>query len=157
VVIYAAMVVLLRLGGKREIGQLTPFDVVVLLMIGNAIQNGMVGPDDTVTGSLEVAASIIAVNYLVARVGLRSVRWRAAVRGEPTVLVSHGQFLMPNLRKESIDPDEVRMAMREHGIDDLHQVKLAVFETDGSISIVPESSATVIIPPTQRMRYLRHQ
>lgn len=154
--IYVGMIILMRIGGKREIGQLTPFDVVVLLMIGNAIQNGMVGTDSTVGGSLIVAALIIGLNYLVATLGLRLILFGRVLRGQPTLLVNNGEFIDANLRREQIDADDVLMAMREHGIGDVRQVKMAVLETDGSISIVPVAGTSAV--RTRRYsRFLRRR
>lgn len=154
---YVGMLILLRLAGKREIGELTTFDVVVLLMVGNAVQNAMVGPDNSVTGGMVSAAVLILASYLTATVGLHSPIFERAVRGEPTLLVSRGEFVSRNLRREGIDPDEVLMAMREHGIDSLSQVKSAILEIDGSISIVPVESVSVRTRPIRRIRFLRHR
>ncbi|HVC32996.1 MAG TPA: YetF domain-containing protein [Chloroflexota bacterium] len=156
VLCYVAMLVLLRLAGKREIGQLTTFDVVVLLMIGNAVQNAMVGADSSVSGGIVSASVLIGVSYLTAVVGLHSAVFERAVRGEPSLLVNHGAFITRNLRKEGIDPDEVLMAMREHGIDSLAEVKSAWLEIDGSISIVPVATATIRTRPLRHVRFLRH-
>ena len=152
---YVAMLSLLRLAGKREIGQITTFDVVVLLMIGNAVQNAMVGPDSSVSGGIISAVVLVGANYLTALLGLHSHLFQQMVRGEPVLLVSSGHFVWPNLRREGVDPDEVLMAMREHGIDDLAQVKVAVLEVDGSISIVPVESALIHTRPTRHVRFLR--
>ena len=152
---YVAMLTLLRLAGKREIGQITTFDVVVLLMIGNAVQNAMIGSDTSVTGGVISAVVLVGANYLTAVLGLHAHLFRQVVRGEPALLVSNGHFIWSNLRREAIDPDEILMAMREHGIDDLGQVKTAVFEIDGSISIVPVEATTVHTRPIRRVRFLR--
>ncbi len=154
---YVGMLVLLRLAGKREIGQITTFDVVVLLMIGNAVQNAMVGPDYSVTAGLIAAIILVLANYLTASLGIHSPLFQRAVRGEPTLLVSHGAFIRPSLRREGIDPDEVLAAMREHGIDSLSQVKSAWLEIDGSISIVPEGAVTIQTRPLRHIRFLRHR
>jgi len=154
VIVYAVLLILLRLAGKREIGQMTAFDVVVILTIANAVQNAMVGPDNSLVGGLVAAVVLVALNYVVARLGLRSRIFKNALRGHPTLLVNHGQFVMPNLVREEIDPDDVVMAMREHGIDNVDQVKMAVLETDGSISIVPEESETIRTRPRHHVKYL---
>jgi uncharacterized membrane protein YcaP (DUF421 family) len=154
---YLAILILLRLAGKREIGQVTVFDIVVLLMIGNAIQNAMVGTDYSVTGGVLSAAVLIGANYLTALIGLHSPLFQRAVRGEPTLLVSHGHFVTPSLRREGIDPDEVLAAMRDHGFDSLSQVKSAWLEIDGSISIVPEEATIIRTRPLRHVRFLRHR
>jgi len=140
-VVYAAVLVGLRLGGRRELGQLTPFDLVVILLVANAVQNAMVGPDTTLQGGLVSAATLLAANAAVARLRLRSARVRQLVEGVPVVLVQHGELVTANLRREGITEDEVVAAVREHGeISDLTQVELAVLESDGSVSVVPMSA-----------------
>lgn len=140
-VVYAAVLVGLRLGGRRELGQLTPFDLVVILLVANAVQNAMVGADTTLQGGLVSAATLLAANAIVARLRLRSVRVRQLVEGVPIVLVHHGEIVTANLHREGITEDEVVAAVREHGqIGDLTQVELAVLETDGSVSVVPMSA-----------------
>lgn len=142
-IVYVAVLVGLRLGGKREIGQMTVFDLVVILLIANAVQNAMTGPDVSVTGGLVAAGVLLTLNYAlgVAREGLPFLR--RAVEGDPTLLVSNGKFIEGNLHHEGIDEDLVMMAMREHGVAELKDVKLAVLETDGSISVVPVDSQIV--------------
>lgn len=140
-VVYAAVLGGLRLGGRRELGQLTPFDLVVILLVANAVQNAMVGPDTTLQGGLVSAATLLAVNAGVARFRLRSARFRQLVEGVPVVLVQRGELVSANLHREGITEDEVVAAVREHGeIGDLSQVELAVLETDGSVSVVPMSA-----------------
>ncbi len=137
-VVYAAVLIGLRLGGRRELGQLTPFDLVVILLVANAVQNAMVGADTTLQGGLVAAATLLVVNAGVARLRLRSVRVRHLVEGVPVVLVQHGEIVAANLQHEGITEEEVVAAVREHGeIGDLSQVELAVLETDGSVSVVP--------------------
>jgi len=136
--VYGAVFIGLRLMGKREIGQMTIFDLVVILLIANAVQNAMVGQDTSLQGGILAAAVLLVVNRLVAFLGLRSGRFGRLIEGTPTVLVQEGQFVEPHLRKEGVDKEELEMAAREHGMDSIKQVKLAVLEVDGSISIVPE-------------------
>jgi uncharacterized membrane protein YcaP (DUF421 family) len=142
-IVYFAILVGLRIGGKREIGQMTAFDLVVILLIANAVQNAMVGSDVSVTGGLVAALVLLILNFGLGFARERVPFLRRAVQGEPTLLVSRGKFLEPNLRREGIDDDLVMMAIREHGIGELKDVEMAVLETDGSISIVPRDSAMV--------------
>jgi uncharacterized membrane protein YcaP (DUF421 family) len=140
VVVYVVLLILLRLAGKRELGQMTPFDLVVLLIIANAVQNAMVGPDTSLNGGLFAALTLVVVNRLVDRVGLRSAWLQHQLVGEPTLLVHDGALLEDHLRREGLSQDEVLQALREHGIDDLATVKLAVLEADGTISVVPTNA-----------------
>ncbi len=136
--VYVALLIGLRLAGKRELGQMTPFDLVVILLIANAVQNAMVGPDTSLTGGLIAALVLIVLNYAVAY-ARRWMPWlRRAVEGSPTLLINDGEIIDSHLRREGIDVDEVLMAIREHGLAGPEDVKVAVLEVDGSISIVPK-------------------
>jgi uncharacterized membrane protein YcaP (DUF421 family) len=150
VIIYGALLAGLRLAGKRQLGQMTPFDLVVILLIANAVQNAMVGPDTSVTGGLIAASVLIAANYGLAFARERIPALRFAVQGTPTLLMNNGRLIVEHLRKEGLDREDVLMAAREHGIDSLDGVHAAVLETDGSISIVPQG-ATVL--RSRRARY----
>jgi uncharacterized membrane protein YcaP (DUF421 family) len=141
--VYLAVFAGLRLAGKRELGQMTIFDLVVILLIANAVQNSMVGPDFSVQGGILAAFVLLVLNRGVALLRLRSVRWGRLLEGTPTVLVEDGQLIEPGLRREGLERQEVEMVVREHGVESLADVKMAVLETDGSISIVPMSSPVV--------------
>ena len=136
-IVYLALLAGLRLAGKRELGQMTPFDLVVILLIANAVQNAMVGPDTSVTGGVIAAGVLIALNYGIAQARERITWLRRAVEGTPTLLINDGRFVWEHLRREGLDEDDVLMAIREHGVADVKDVRMAVLETDGSISIVP--------------------
>jgi uncharacterized membrane protein YcaP (DUF421 family) len=136
-IVYLVLLAGLRLAGKRELGQMTPFDLVVILLIANAVQNAMVGPDTSVTGGLIAAGVLVSVNYGVALARERLPWLRRAVEGTPTLLINDGKFVPEHLRREGLEEDEVLMAIREHGVSDVKDVRMAVLETDGSISIVP--------------------
>jgi uncharacterized membrane protein YcaP (DUF421 family) len=142
-IIYVALLLGLRLAGKRGIGQMTPFDLVVILLVANAVQNAMVGPDTSVTGGLIAAAVLLGGNFVVAAVRERVPWLRRAVEGQPSLLIHDGRFLTDNLRREGVDASEVMMAIREHGVGDLNDVRSAVLETDGSISVVPTTSSSI--------------
>jgi uncharacterized membrane protein YcaP (DUF421 family) len=141
--VYVGLLAGLRVAGKRELGQMTVFDLVVILLIANAVQNAMTGPDFSVQGGLIAAAVLLAMNRLIAVFRTHNEAWGRLLEGMPTVLVQDGQFLEPRLRKEGLERSQIEMAIREHGIEDLGQVRLAVLETDGSISVVPASSPVV--------------
>ena len=137
-VVYVALLFGLRVAGKRELGQMTPFDLVVILLIANAVQNAMVGPDTSLTGGLIAAVVLIVLNYGLAR-ARESIPWlRKAVEGTPTLLINDGNFVPGHLRQEGLEPEEVLAAIREHGLDGVADVKVAILEVDGSISIVPK-------------------
>lgn len=136
-VVYAVLLLGLRLAGKRELGQMTAFDFVVVLVISNAVQNAMVGPDTSLTGGLVAAATLLLANHMVGLLGLHSPWLEQRVVGSPVLLIHEGILLNEHLIKEGITQDEVVQALREHGVEDVQSVKLAVLEVDGTISVIP--------------------
>ena len=142
-VVYAVVLVLLRVAGKRELGQMTPFDLVVILVISNAVQNAMTGGDNSLIGGILAAATLTLVNVGVSRWGGRIPVIRRLVASEPTLLLRDGEPLAANMERENIDLGELEMAAREHGIADLADVTAAVLEEDGSISIIPKEGGRV--------------
>jgi uncharacterized membrane protein YcaP (DUF421 family) len=154
--VYVVILLGLRLAGKREIGQMTVFDLVVLLLLANAVQNAMVGPDTSLAGGLLAAIVLLVLNAVVARLRLRWPVLRRVVEGSPTLLVLHGEVLTDHLKRERLDEETPEAALREHGVGDLSDVEMAVLEIDGSISVVPVGGTTKHVkrPP---LKYLRHQ
>jgi len=142
-VVYMTVLVLLRAAGKRELGQMTPFDLVVILVIANAVQNAMTGGDNSLIGGILAAATLTVVNIAVGRWGSRVPFFRRLVASEPTLLLRDGKPLTEALDKERIDVQELEMAARQHGIADLKDVTAAVLEEDGSISIIPKDGTKV--------------
>ncbi len=134
VVIYLVVLVGVRLSGKREVGQMTPFDLVLLLLISNSVQNAMTGPDTSVLGGIAAAITLLIMNYLVAEVAGTNRRFRRFVEGQPSLLVHDGKVIEPHMAKEHVSMDQLQRAMREHGINTYHDLALAVLEVDGSIS-----------------------
>jgi len=143
VVVYLFIFGGLRLMGKREMGQMTILDFVAILLVANAVQNAMVGSDVSLSGGLLAAGALLAMNWALAAARLRGGFWGRLLEGTPTVLVEDGEFISPHLRKEGVERSELEMAMREHGVESVREVKLAVLETDGSISIVPRDARVV--------------
>jgi uncharacterized membrane protein YcaP (DUF421 family) len=142
-VVYGAVFLGFRVLGKRELGQMTVFDLVLILLISNAVQNAMVGPDSSLQGGLVAAAVLLVANRLVAESRLRSPLLDRLFEGRSAVLVEHGKLVTGQLRRQRVAEEDLEEAMREHGIESLDQVQLAVLETDGTISIVPLSSPTL--------------
>ena len=153
--VYLVILIGLRLAGKREIGQMTVFDLVVLLLIANAVQNAMVGPDTSLIGGVLAAIALLAVNALVARLRLRSPRLRHLVEGTPTLLVLHGEVIPEHMQREGIDEESLLTALREHGVAEISEVEMAVLEIDGSISVVPIGGRTT--RTKKPLKFLRHQ
>jgi uncharacterized membrane protein YcaP (DUF421 family) len=153
--VYLVILVGLRLAGKREIGQMTVFDLVVLLLIANAVQNAMVGPDTSLVGGILAAIVLLAANAIVASLRLRSPRLRRLVEGTPTLLILHGEVIPEHMRREGIDEESLLAALREHGVADISGVDMAVLEIDGSISVVPIDGRTT--RTKKPLKFLRHQ
>lgn len=137
VVVYIALLIGIRVAGKRELGQMSPFDLVVILIIANAVQNAMVGADTSLTGGLLAAFTLLVINWVVGRLRLRYHWLERDITGHATLLVNNGHFIDHNMQREGVDAEDVEMAMREHGIDKVEQVQVAILEVDGTISIVP--------------------
>jgi len=135
-VVYLGVMVLVRISGKRAVGQFTPFDLVLLILIGNAVQNGMNGGDNSLTGALILAVCLIALNYAVAWLTARHPRMRRFVEGNPVELARDGQIFRDVLRHELVSKSDFREAMREAGCDEVEHIKLAMLETNGRISIL---------------------
>jgi uncharacterized membrane protein YcaP (DUF421 family) len=142
IVVYFALLIGIRIAGKRELGQMSPFDLVVVLIIANAVQNAMVGPDTSLNGGLMAAFILLLINWIVGRLRLRYHWLERDITGHATLLVNDGHFIEHNMRHEGIDEDDVEMAMREHGVNKVSQVEVAILEVDGTISIVPKQTGT---------------
>ena len=132
--IYAVVLLGMRLSGKREVGQMTPFDLTLLLLLSNAVQNAMTGPDTSLLGGVVAAATLLLLNYLVANLSGGNQVFRKLVRGQPSLLVHDGKVIASHMARENICMDELHKSMREHGISGLNEVALAVLEVDVSIS-----------------------
>jgi len=135
-VIYIVVLAGVRLSGKREVGQMTPFDLTLLLLISNAVQNAMTGPDTSLMGGVIAASTLLILNYVVAELSGGNRRFRKFVQGQPSLLVHDGQVIESHRAKEHVSMDELQRAMREHGIASMHDVALSVLEVDGSISFL---------------------
>ena len=132
--IYIVVLAGVRLSGKREVGQMTPFDLTLLLLISNAVQNAMTGPDTSLLGGIVAAATLLVLNYFVAEVSGGNRRFRKFIQGQPSLLVHDGKIVAAHMAKEHVSMDELQRALREHGIATCSDVALAVLEVDGSIS-----------------------
>jgi len=150
-VVYALVLLLLRLTGKRVLGQLTPFDLVTLLLLSSAVQNAMIGPDASVTGGVLGAAVLLVLNRLLARVP----RLRDRIEGKPTLLIHQGSVLEESLHQEDVSLGELEAALREHGVLSAEAVASAVLEVDGSISVVPIEQGALHRLRSVRSRHVR--
>ncbi|MFH1118983.1 MAG: YetF domain-containing protein [Bacteroidota bacterium] len=136
--VYLFIIIAIRLFGKKELAQLSVVDLVFILLISNAVQNAMVGPDATLTGGLVAAFTLFVVNHLLKYLQFRFPEFRKVVEGETIMLVYKGKTLKPNLRKACITEDELMEAAREHGVAAISEIGLAILEVDGNISILSD-------------------
>ncbi len=136
VAVYAFIMVGLRLTGKREVGQLAPFDFALILLIANAVQNAMVGPDTSLVGGLTAAAVLLFVNWALGKLALNSRPFERLLRGHARVLVSRGRVLEESLRAENLTHHDLMQALRENGCPAVEDCRLAVMEVDGTISVI---------------------
>jgi uncharacterized membrane protein YcaP (DUF421 family) len=155
-VIYLVVLGGLRLLGKRETGQMTPLDLVLLLLLANAVQNAMTGPDTSLTGGIVAAATLLTVTVVTKRFGRRRGVVRGWLVGTPRLLIRSGEILRENLDKEGLSVDELHQALREHGVATVREVALAVLELDGSISVLKDDELPRSRQPHHRIRIVRH-
>jgi uncharacterized membrane protein YcaP (DUF421 family) len=135
-VIYLLVLAGIRLSGKREVGQMTPFDLTLLLLLSNSVQNAMTGPDTSLVGGAVAATTLLVLNYLVAELSGGNRRFRKYIQGQPTLLIHDGEILEANMAQEHVSMDELERSLREHGISTYKQAALATLEVDGSISVL---------------------
>jgi len=136
VAVYLFIVVAIRLFGKTELAQLSVTDLVFILLISNSVQNAMVGPSTTLGGGLTAALSLFILNFLLKRLTFKSKTLSSLLQGEPVMLVHDGKIIKRHLEKVMITEDELLAAAREHGVESIDKVNLAVLEADGNISIL---------------------
>ena len=145
VVVYVFLIGLLRVTGKRQVGQLAPFDLVLLLVLSNAVQNSMNGGDNSLLGGLLSAATLVTLNYLVGFMTFRSKRLEALIEGRPVVLIHNGKLFEDVMARAQLTHHELESALRQSGCNCIAEVHCAILENNGSITVTsrvrPESSA----------------
>jgi uncharacterized membrane protein YcaP (DUF421 family) len=133
--VYIALVVLLRVFGKRELAQLNPFDLVVLLSLSNTVQNAIIGNDNSLTGGLVGAFTLLALNYLVVRFLFRHRRLDQMLEGQPTVLIQNGRVLKDNLARELLSHSELMSVLHRQGFYAINEVDQCILEPGGVFAI----------------------
>lgn len=136
VAVYFFLILAIRLFGKKELAQLSVFDLVFILLISNVVQNAMTGPDTSLSGGIVGAASLFIVNYILKYLEFRFPIFGKAIQGEALILIFKGKVNNNNLRKAKISMDEIMETIREHGVTTIAEVDLAVLEVDGNISVL---------------------
>lgn len=139
--IYLALLIGFRLFGKREVGQMTLFDLVVVLLVANAVQPAMTGPDASITGGLIIIATLLTLNYTISFVRVRVPWFNKLVEPSPVVVAKNGKWMKDELKKQELTDEEAMAALREHGLESVSETKEVVLEADGSLSVVPKDGA----------------
>jgi uncharacterized membrane protein YcaP (DUF421 family) len=155
-IVYLALLVGIRLTGHRLLGQLSAFDLVLLLIIANAVQNAMVGPDTSLAGGLVAAGVLLVWHQALARLRRTSPRVAKVLAGEGIMLVNNGAILDQHLGRAGITEAELLQALREHGVATVKDVRLAVLEPDGSISVIRFDDIKPGTRPHHHIRMARH-
>jgi uncharacterized membrane protein YcaP (DUF421 family) len=136
VVVYLFLLLAFRLFGKRQVAQITPFDLIVLLIISNVVQNALIGNDNSLGGGLIGAATILLLNFLMVQLAFRSRKARRFLEAKPTLLIHHGRILQDNLTHELMTLEDLLESLRANGIEDPRRVKSAVLEENGHVSVI---------------------
>lgn len=138
-IVYVFLLLILRLTGKRQIGQLAPFDLVLLLVLSNAVQNSMNGGDNSVLAGLISATTLISLNALLGWLTFKSKKVENFIEGQPRVLIHNGQLYPEILRDEKITRNELLSALRASECTSIQEVRTAILETDGNITVIPHN------------------
>jgi uncharacterized membrane protein YcaP (DUF421 family) len=153
-IVYVFLIVGLRLAGKRELAQLNPFDLVVLLTLSNTVQNAIIGDDNSVTGGIIGAAALLLINYLVIRFLFKHERIDRVVEGEADVLIEHGQIQEDHLEKELLTKHELEIAAHRQGFGDLQDVERAEIEPGGGLFFKGKKPSTDEVQQAELLKRL---
>ncbi len=154
VAVYLFVVFAIRIFGKKELAQLSVIDLVFILLISNAVQNAMVGPDVSLSGGLLAALSLFVLNFFLKKFFFKHPHASEFIQGKAVMLVYKGEVQYANLIKAEITMEELEAALREHGVETADQVDLAMLEVDGSISVISEDfKKRTIQPVSHRKRH----
>lgn len=136
IAVYAFLIFILRISGKRQIGQLAPFDLVLLLILSNAVQNSMSGGDNSLIGGLLIASVLVGVNFIVGYATYRSKKLEALIEGRPQIVIHNGQLFEDVMAKCQLTHHELDAALRQAGCDRVADVRSAILENNGVISVI---------------------
>ena len=143
VIVYAVLLAMIRMSGKRTMGQFTAFDMLLIVLLGNAVQNALLGSDTSMSGGLLLAATLMVLNWLVGYATARNKRIERMLEGEPVVLARDGHVFRDVLRRELVSRDDFAKSMREAGCSDVSRVRLALLETNGHITLLLREATQV--------------
>ena len=138
IIVYVFLLVLIRITGKRQVGQLAPFDLILLLVLSNAVQNAMNGGDNSVGGGLISAVTLVLLNYAIGFATYRSKRLEAIVEGRPDIIIHNGKLYPDVMKRAKLTHHELDAALRQAGCGSINDVHMAVLENNGALSVVPK-------------------
>lgn len=142
VIIYVFLIALIRISGKRQIGQLAPFDLILLLMLSNAVQDSLIAGDESLVGGMLCALTLVMLNFGVSLLTFRSKKWEALIEGRPQLLVHNGRLYEDVMARAQLTHHELNAALRQAGCEGVQQVRSAILENNGVISVVPLDGGT---------------
>ena len=145
-VVYLAILLLMRLAGKRQVGQMGAGEFTAILLISNAVQNSMNGGDNSITGGLILATVIVTLSYLISYLTFRSKPLEHLIQGHPTILIHKGIILKANLKSEHLTHEDLLIALRKQGVHEIKDIETAILESDGSVSLIRTSEITRTSP-----------
>ena len=155
-IVYLALVIGIRLTGQRQLGQMSTFDLVLLLIIANAVQNAMVGPDTSVAGGLVAAGVLLFWHQVINRLRRSSRQFARLIAGEGVMLIKDGEILQEHVRHAGVTAEELLQSLREHGVATVAEVRLGVLEPDGSVSVIRYDDLKPGMRPHHRIKMMRH-
>lgn len=149
VIVYAFLLIILRVTGKRQVGQLSPFDLVLLLVLSNAVQNAMNGGDNSVLGGIISAGTLVLLNYLVGMATFKSKKFETLVEGRPEVLIHNGNLFQEVMQRQRLTHHELNSALRSAGCACVEEVHFAILENDGQITVQPKNRSNSPAPSSK--------
>ena len=155
-IVYLFMMIGLRVFGKNQLSQLNAGDVILLLLISNAVQNAMVGPNTSLDGGIFAATVLFLANYLVKKVMFQNEKVKIFIESESIILVRDGVLMEAEMKKSEISTDEINEAIREHGIEKIEDVKLLILEVDGNISVISTGKNNQTHYSKHRRKKMKH-
>jgi uncharacterized membrane protein YcaP (DUF421 family) len=154
ILVYAFLVILLRVFGKRELAQLNPFDLVVLLSLSNTVQNAIIGEDNSVLGGMVGALTLLVTNYIVVRFLFRHRRLDQLMEGKPSMLIKDGHMRKAEMAKELLTTAELQSVIRRQGFEGIHDIETCILEPGGAFSLKPKSPPADVLRHTELMQRL---
>ena len=136
VLIYFTIFLLFRIMGKKQLGQMSPFDLILLLIVSESVSNGLGAADSSLTAALISASTLLSMSYFMDLMAFKSKKFEKWIEGEPQIIIANGKVRQSTRKKEMITPEELKSALRKENIDDVKDVKYAILETNGKLTVI---------------------